>query len=43
MSGRLPVEPIFDQTPHLFGDGPPDPIVYDACEPLISRRSVTRT
>ena len=30
MSGRLPVEPIFDQTPHLFGDGPPDPVVYDA-------------
>ena len=29
MSGRLPVEPIFDQTPHLFGDGPPDPVVYD--------------
>jgi CubicO group peptidase (beta-lactamase class C family) len=30
MSTRLPVEPIFDQTPHLFGDGPPDPIIYDA-------------
>jgi CubicO group peptidase (beta-lactamase class C family) len=40
MSGRLPVEPIFDQTPHLFGDGPPDPIVYDASEQSLRQRTV---
>ena len=40
MSGRLPVEPIFDQTPHLFGDGPPDPVVYDASERALRQRSV---
>jgi CubicO group peptidase (beta-lactamase class C family) len=40
MSGRLPVEPIFDQTAHLFGDGPPDPVVYDASERALRQRSV---
>jgi CubicO group peptidase (beta-lactamase class C family) len=40
MSGRLPVEPIFDQTPHLFGDGPPDPVIYDASERALRQRSV---
>jgi CubicO group peptidase (beta-lactamase class C family) len=40
MSGRLPVEPIFDQTPHLFGDGPPAPVVYDASERALRQRSV---
>src|SRR5277367_6420836 len=40
MSGRLPVEPIFDQTPHLFGDGPPDPIVYDASARALRQRTV---
>jgi CubicO group peptidase (beta-lactamase class C family) len=40
MSGRLPVEPIFDQTPHLFGDGPPDPVVYDASERSLRQRTV---
>src|SRR5258708_4194672 len=40
MSGRLPVEPIFDQTPHLFGDGLPDPIVYDASERALRQRTV---
>ena len=30
MSSRLPVEPIFDQTPLLFGDGLPNPVVYEA-------------
>jgi CubicO group peptidase (beta-lactamase class C family) len=40
MSGRLPVEPIFDQTPHLFGDGPPDPVVCDASERALRQRSV---
>src|ERR1700688_2512855 len=40
MSARLPVEPIFDQTPHLFGDGPPDPVVYDASARSLRQRSV---
>src|SRR5580704_11006321 len=40
MSRRLPVEPIFDQTPHLFADGPPDPVVYDASERALRQRSV---
>jgi CubicO group peptidase (beta-lactamase class C family) len=40
MSGRLPVEPIFDQTPHLFGDGPPDPVVYDASVRALRQRTV---
>jgi CubicO group peptidase (beta-lactamase class C family) len=40
MSKRLPVEPIFDQTPHLFGDGPPDPVVYDASARALRQRSV---
>jgi hypothetical protein len=25
-----PVEPYFDRTPQPFGDGPADPLVYDA-------------
>jgi CubicO group peptidase (beta-lactamase class C family) len=37
---RLPVEPIFDQTPHLFGDGPPDPVIYDASARALRRRTV---
>src|SRR5258706_6111082 len=40
MSGRLPVEPIFDQTPHLFGDGPPDPVIYDASARALRQRTV---
>src|SRR6202789_4492682 len=40
MSIRLTVEPIFDQTPHLFGDGPPDPVVYDASSRALRQRSV---
>ena len=40
MSGRLPIEPIFDQTRHLSGDGPPDPIVYDASERSLRQRTV---
>jgi hypothetical protein len=40
VSTRLPVEPIFDQTPHLFGDGPPDPVIYDASTIALRRRSV---
>jgi CubicO group peptidase (beta-lactamase class C family) len=40
MSKRLPVEPIFDQTPHLFADGPPDPVVYDASARALRQRTV---
>lgn len=40
MSGRLPVEPIFDQSPHLSGDGPPNPVVYDASERALRQRTV---
>ncbi len=40
MSGRLPVEPIFDQSPHLFGDGLPDPVVYDASARALRQRTV---
>src|ERR1700688_5019952 len=40
MSARLPVEPIFDQTSHLFGDGPPDPVVYDASVRALRQRTV---
>ena len=40
MTSRLPVEPIFDQTPHLFGDGPPAPVVYDASTRALRQRTV---
>ena len=40
MSSRLPVEPIFDQAPHLFGDGLPNPVVYDASAAALRQRSV---
>ena len=40
MSGHLPVEPIFDQAPHLFGDGLPDPVVYDASARSLRQRTV---
>jgi CubicO group peptidase (beta-lactamase class C family) len=40
MNTRLPVEPIFDQTPHLFGDGPPAPVVYDASVRALRQRTV---
>ena len=43
MSGRLPVEPIFDQTPQLFGDGPPDPLVYDASARALRQRTANFT
>ena len=40
MSGRLPVEPIFDQSPHLFGDGLPDPLMHDASAAALRQRTV---
>src|SRR3978361_2550313 len=35
-----PVEPIFDLTPHPFGQGPVDPIVYDASIAALRQRTV---
>jgi hypothetical protein len=35
-----PVEPYFDRTPQLFGDGLPDPIVYDASPRALRQRTV---
>ena len=35
-----PVEPYFDRTPHPFGDGPPDPLVYDASPRALRQRTV---
>jgi CubicO group peptidase (beta-lactamase class C family) len=35
-----PVEPIFDGTPHPFGTGPVDPIVYDASIAALRQRTV---
>ena len=40
MSEAPPVEPIFDRTPHPFGDGPVDPIVYDASIAALRQRTV---
>src|ERR1700685_1389749 len=40
MSSRLPVEPIFDQAPRLFGDGLPNPVVYDASAAALRQRTV---
>ncbi len=39
MSAR-PAEPIFDATPHPFGDGPVAPLVYDASPRALRQRSV---
>jgi hypothetical protein len=35
-----PVEPYFDRTPQPFGDGPPDPLVYDASPRMLRQRTV---
>jgi CubicO group peptidase (beta-lactamase class C family) len=35
-----PVEPIFDLTPHPFGHGPVDPVVYDASHAALRQRTV---
>ena len=34
------VEPYFDRTPHPFGDGPVDPLVYDASPRALRQRTV---
>ena len=36
----VPVEPYFDRTPQPFGDGPPDPLVYDASPRALRQRTV---
>ena len=38
-SAALP-EAYFDRTPQPFGDGPPDPLAYDASLPALRRRTV---
>src|SRR5271168_5555748 len=35
-----PVEPYFDRTPQPFGDGLPDPLVYDASPRALHQRTV---
>src|ERR1051326_7539360 len=35
-----PVEAYFDRTPQPFGDGPPDPLVYDASPRALRQRTV---
>jgi CubicO group peptidase (beta-lactamase class C family) len=35
-----PIEPYFDRTPQPFGDGPPDPLVYDASPRALRQRTV---
>src|SRR5688500_1162883 len=35
-----PVEPYFDRTPQPFGDGPPEPLVYDASPRALRQRTV---
>jgi hypothetical protein len=34
------MEPIFDRTPHPFGGGPVDPVVYDASVAALRQRTV---
>ena len=36
----VPVEPYFDRTPQPFGDGPPDPLVYDASPRALRQRTM---
>ena len=35
-----PGEPYFDRTPQPFGDGPPDPLVYEASPRMLRQRTV---
>jgi hypothetical protein len=35
-----PVEPYFDRTPQPLGDGPPDPLIYDASPRTLRQRTV---
>lgn len=36
----VPVEPIFDRSPHPFGDGPATPVVYDVSLRALRQRTV---
>ena len=38
----VPVEPYFDRTPQPFGDGPPDPLVYDASPRMLRQRTAAK-
>ncbi len=40
MSPPPELEPIFDRTPHPFGGGPVDPLVYDASPAALRQRTV---
>jgi CubicO group peptidase (beta-lactamase class C family) len=40
MSQPPPMEPIFDRTPHPFGGGPVDPVVFDASIAAMRQRTV---
>ena len=40
MSQPPELEPIFDRTPHPFGGGPVDPVVYDASLAALRQRTV---
>jgi CubicO group peptidase (beta-lactamase class C family) len=40
MSQPPAMEPIFDRTPHPFGGGPVDPVVYDASVAALRQRTV---
>jgi CubicO group peptidase (beta-lactamase class C family) len=40
MSQPPAIDPIFDRTPHPFGEGPVDPIVYDASIAALRQRTV---
>ena len=40
MTSAAPVEPYFDRTPQPFGDGPVDPMVYDASPRALRQRTV---
>src|SRR4051794_14250234 len=40
MSQPPAMEPIFDRTPHPFGGGPVDPVVYDASLAALRQRTV---
>jgi hypothetical protein len=40
LESAAPVEPNFDRTPQPFGDGPADPLVYDASPRALRQRTV---
>jgi hypothetical protein len=40
LESAAPAEPYFDRTPQPFGDGPADPLVYDASPRALRQRTV---